>query len=149
MFYQIPKRAQCCQENSEPFNENEEIVTVLIPKKMGFERRDLCVPCFEKCKENWMDEDISHWRVKIPAKPKKTKSKKAADFLQMLRLSSLQEDLYYLICLFLERQKVLHKRKEKDESIIFECLDSEEIFIAKKTAISQESLKKISENLLS
>jgi hypothetical protein len=147
MFYQIPKRAQYCLENGEPFNENEEIITILMPKKIGFDRKDLCLKCFERCRENFINNEISYWKVKIPSKPKKEKSKKSGDFLKLLRSGTLQEDLSYLICLFLERQKLLHRRKEKEDQIIFECLDTEEIFVAKKTAISQESLKTITQDI--
>lgn len=140
MHYQIPKRAHRCTENGEPFSENEEIITLLIPKKSGYDRKDLCLKCFNANKEKFINSELSYWKVAIQPRAKKQKFKNAEDFLNQLRSNDMNGGAYYLLCLFLERQKVLHKQKENEEELFFECLDTGEIFIAKKTSINQETL---------
>jgi hypothetical protein len=143
MHYQIPKRAHHCSQNDEPFSDNEEIVTLLIAKKSGYDRRDLCLKCFAENKEKFSDQDVSYWKVVIQPKSKKAKFKKSEDFLHLLRTQEMDESAYYLLCLFLERQKVLYKQKENQEELFFECLDTGEIFISKKSPISQETLNQL------
>ena len=140
MHYQIPKRAHRCAENDEPFSENDEIITLLIPKKLGFDRKDLCLGCFKKAQEKYDKADGSYWKVTIAPKSKKERFKHADDFLNLLRTHEMDASAHYLLCLFLQRQKILHKQKEKGDELFFECLDTGEVFVSKKCALSQESL---------
>lgn len=151
MRYQIPRRAQRCAYKEEPFSEKEEIVTLLTPQDEGFERKDLCQNCFEEQKENLLcNDEVSFWKVNLTPKLKKNKRDLQRDEVLLNLLRSYSDDgsdptTVYLLCLFLERQKVLTKQKErKDDTFFFECIETGEVFIAKKTALSQDHLANLS-----
>lgn len=124
MKYTIPRRATKCFSKEEIFNEGEEIISLIIPVKEGYERRDFCLNCWH---EYAAKEDF-FWKVQLPTKETRKTQPKDIQTLELfysLIDQKEKKDLLYVLALFLERRGLFAKRKEN----LFENIRTGEAFI--------------------
>ena len=76
------------------------------------------------------------WKAQIPVKPK-IQTNQAQRALELLReIYQEQKETAYILALYLQRQKLIVKRQELEDMIIFEVTDTEEMLSIKKTELT-------------
>lgn len=122
-LYDIPRRSRICQDCSAPFSPGSTYYSFL-----SDQRKDFCSACFKEQTKSGI-----FWKAQIPEKPK-VQTTQAQRALELLR--NEEKETAYILALYLQRQKILIKRQELEDIILFEVLDTEEILTIKKTELS-------------
>jgi hypothetical protein len=151
--YLIPTRAKECFSGSEPLLPGEEIVSVLLPLKEGYERRDYCLACWEREAKEFFTA-TPHWRLLIAEKEKKairqtTSDERALEILRAKIVDTSEEaqKLAYVTALYLERRERLIKRQERRGIFFFEIPETQEVVTIERHPLSPEELQQIEEQL--
>ncbi len=119
-LYEIPRRSRSCFQCQAPFLPGSVYYSLL---SENFERRDCCAGCFQ----NQPDKGKIYWKALIPEKPKQN-TRHSERALSLLReIYKEQKETAYILALYLQRQKVIIRRQEVDEAILFEVVETEEI----------------------
>lgn len=145
MKYTLPRRASKCFLKEEPFLPGSSLISLVIPKKEGFLRRDYCLHCWESVKE---EKGSSFWKVILPKKAEESKSLSDLQALELFcSLLGKEKELAFVLALYLERKKFLTKRREGEEELIFENNENGELYIVEKVPSKLLDFKKILSSL--
>lgn len=156
--YEIPRRAHFCASQKEPFLENAEMISVLIPISEGYERRDYCLACFENDFSTLEQlEGLIYWKTVLSSKKatgkQYTRDERAIELLRESLGDKDQSVLCYVLALYLERRNQLVKRQEKrskvDPLVFYEVIDTGEVLVVKKIELSRIEFDKVQELLIS
>lgn len=137
----LPNRASHCIGAKEPFVSGSEYISYVEFAERETRREDYCPSCWKKVtKEKGM-----FWKGKIPIKKEKPLSvdEKALKMLREQCNAQQNEELLYLLALYLERRKQLVKRLDHKGKVTFEIPFSGETFVIAKVPLSQELAKKV------
>lgn len=132
-LYEVPRRSRLCYQCSAPFVPGSIYYSLLTDQ-----RKDFCPNCFQ----NQMKGGI-FWKAQIPEKPK-VQTKQAERALDLLReIYQEQKETAYILALYLQRQKLIIKRQEHEDLILFEVVDTEEILTIKKVELPSLDIERI------
>ena len=139
----IPRRAGACLKCGESMEESFEYYSILDTAEEHPQRFDYCLSCWEKgAKAESSGNSRTYWRSKVPLKKERkevtlTKDEKALELLEELISSDQENDanLAFVLALYLERRKLVAKRKDVKEVTIYEVLETEEIVAVKKVDV--------------
>lgn len=134
MKYQFPKRSHQCYVKQEAFQEEEEIISLLIPVGQTYERRDFCQKCW---KETPIPGSV-FWRVQIPRKEKEAPHSKDLEILDLFYATENKE-LLYLLALYLDRRGLFAKRKKN----LFENITTGDLFQIEPIQVTSAHIDKL------
>lgn len=153
---QIPKRSKVCGPCLEQLDAGMDYFSVLSEnQKREYDRQDFCSVCFAKFVHTNNLALAKYWKSKVPLKKQTVviPSTKNEQILNLLK-SSLElhtptdEMKSFVLALFLARKRFMSLRKEVKQEDgttlqIYEILETEEMILVKKVAISTLQIEEI------
>lgn len=125
MEWEIKRRSNGCILCNKAFSEEEEYYSALFDESNIFIRKDFCIACWDKGKDEGL---FSFWKTKVPKKDKSTQPVINMDVLLdvFMRLEgngeTNQKNLRYVLALYLIRKKVFKlkslKKQDKEEKLV-------------------------------
>ncbi len=144
MEWQINRSAKSCIYCNKGFNEEEEYFSALYDKDDVFTRRDFCIECWSRTKD---EERFSYWKTKVQKKPEKIQRYANIDIFYDLFLRTENENnlssvnFRYVLSLYLMRKKILKlktiNKSNGEETLVFQNLKED-----KETKVSNPQLGK-------
>lgn len=157
---QIPKRSKVCMPCLVPLDAGMDYFSVLNENQnKEYDRQDFCSACFAKFSNTNNLALSKYWKSKVPLKKQTIviPSTKNEQILSLLK-SSLElhtptdEMKSFVLALFLARKRFMSLRKEVKQEDgttlqIYEILETEEMILVKKIAISTLQIEEIQQQI--
>jgi len=160
---EIPRRSRHCRLKQEPFTPGMRYHSVLAEAEEGdLQRQDYCSQCWEAVAQGPEKHGQSHWIGRVPHdKEEKEENLDRDERALVLLKEALQSDSdaahdeAFVLALYLERRRLLARRKETIQQgykfLLYEVLATEEMLAVKLIDLSKLSVaglqRKISRKL--
>ncbi|GAB63148.1 conserved hypothetical protein [Candidatus Jettenia caeni] len=127
MEWKINRGSKGCIMCDKKFSDDEEYYSALFDENNAFTRKDFCIACWDKDKQEHL---FSFWKTKVPKKDKPVQRFISTEVLldMFIRLEGSSEihqrNLRYVLALYLIRKKLFkvrsfHKQNEEEYIILY------------------------------
>lgn len=146
----IPRRSASCVCCNESLRFNADYVTHLQTIDENPKRSDFCIPCWTSIEHEKKKEKGIFWKGHIPPKKETvpTSDEQALQLFRSLAMDSTSNPkMLYVLSLYLERKKHLHKRSElnkrKQSLNHYEVAESGEIFVVERCLLTRAETEEV------
>lgn len=161
MEWNIQARAHVCQACQKPFEDEEQFHTLLFDASIGYERQDLCEPCWKQ--QNLLPAGnqkklISHWQTVFtppPAAPPDAIQKETAETL-LRRLIEEGDPVHaparFILAVMMERKRIFkakaHLHQANQRVLVYEHARTGELFNIPDPDLHLDQLEEVQRNVL-
>lgn len=149
----IPRRANHCFKGGENLEPGMEVYSLLLVVEEEAKREDYCPKCWEEHFQK-KEKDVTFWKGKIPSRVEKkdrslSEDEKAIELIQELVVEESQEavQLAFFLSLYLERKKLIQRKKELKGSHMFFIPSAGELVAVKKVQLRGISVQDLQSSL--
>jgi hypothetical protein len=155
MDWNIQSRAHVCQVCGAAFSDGAVYHTALMEDKTGYQRRDICGPCWDGGAAAEMADQpalVSHWLGTFeirPAQPELIHKQTAETLLRQLveRDDSAHETALFILAVMLERKRVLKVKDQLQRDgrrvIVYEQAGSGDVFTVLDPGLNLDQLDQV------
>lgn len=149
--WEIKRRAEACAVTGRPFEDGEELYTLLYMEKGGLRREDLSEEAWKARNENI--QPFSFWRSRFepppPPAPETLAKETAEDLLRRYveENDPAHENARYILALMLERKRLLKPMEEKETDgrriLIYEHAKTGEVFVVPDPGLRLDQIEAV------
>lgn len=152
----IPKRSPHCIIDGKKWQPEMEYISLVWSTEEQWRREDYCCLCWISTqKEKELPQGGCFWKAKISVhndlQAHVVIPKKAVELFVELASQQEENHLLYILALFLERKKILHKRQElknaRKHYLIFEIPEKEMTFSVKPFPLTEQEIRVLYDEL--
>ncbi|MFH1422223.1 MAG: hypothetical protein ABIH42_05870 [Planctomycetota bacterium] len=150
--YKLGKIGQGCFACQNKFAAGEKIYSCIIEGENSIERKDFCLPCWEKSDK---DKNISFWSRKFQKEKRSVVLNKTVAFDLFLRLANSEsingKDFCYVLALLLMRKRVLKLEstcvENNEKQLVLRATGTNTEYKIAEPVLSEERIEYIKQNL--